>query len=165
MSAVLPPEARTLRRRLWLERVCFMLVLTSLGAAWAYPLVYPTVWAVTVDGVPVAALEQREMAESIARRVQQGEGEDALAGGGRSPARRIGVKAADPAKVDVATEDAAFRALTPVLGLAEPRAVIRVQGAPVAALPDERAATEALTELKARFAAGAKELDAAPEFK
>jgi hypothetical protein len=167
MKATPSPEsqARRLRRRLWLERALFVLMLGGLGGAWAYPLVFPTVWAVSVDGVPVVALEQRELAASIARRLQRGDQEVGADGAAQPPARRVAVVAADPTQVDVADEDGAFRALTPVLGLAELRAVIRVQGAVVAALPTEHAAEQALVDLKARFAAGARELEAAPEFK
>jgi hypothetical protein len=150
-----------LRRRLWIERSVFGLVLLGVTGAWLYPIVFPSVWAVYVDGRPVVAMRERgSMAAALERYARE-----ETAGTPAAFVQRVHIGRCDPAKVEVTDAPVAARRLAEVVQLTAPRAVIYVEGEPVAGLKDQSQAIAMLAQLKGKLAPALPSLDASPTFK
>jgi LysM repeat protein len=158
----LEETVRRLRRRLWIERLLFLLVLLAITGVWAYPLLNPGVWAVYVDGQPVVALRDRDRARAVLEQVKR-------AGAGSTAdvsfVRPVIVARANPAYVEMADFQTAVQRVGAAVQLRAPRGVIYVNGMAVVALPDEAQAKSVLERVKSRYAANLDGLTAAPTFK
>src|SRR5436189_16061 len=64
------PLVRRLRLRLWWERGLFSLALLALASAWLHSVLFPSVWAVYVDGRPAVALPDEARARQVLDRVK-----------------------------------------------------------------------------------------------
>lgn len=148
-----------LRRRLWIERGVFLLVLLGLGLAWLYPLVFPSVWAVYVNNRPVVALRDRSAVEGLLQAAKQ------EAGGDAAFVQQVRVDRAAPSQVEITDAATAAEKLDEVLKLRAERAVIYVDGLPVVALPDQASADEVLYRVKAALAKDVQELEVPPRFR
>ena len=150
-----------LRRRLFVERGLFTLVLLGVTTTWAYPTLFPKVWIVNVGGKPVVALRDRASAEMVLQRLKDeqtdGRGEEA------SFALPVTIAAGRPDRLPVTNIEGAVRELAPKVEVDAPKAVIYVNNIPVAAVDDERVANRALSELKMNACEGI-DLNTAPRY-
>jgi LysM repeat protein len=156
-------ETRRLKRRLWLERSLFILLIAPVGTLWLYPRVAGGPTAIQVDGRTVAVVADRDAAERALAAVKQSRaGADAAHATFARPVelRRVGRAAGSAVPEAVAVER-----LAAAVSIQAPRAVILVDGKPVVALPTEREAGAALAMVKAHFAEQAGRLVEEPRFK
>jgi LysM repeat protein len=161
-QATLEEQVRALRRRLWVERGLFALLLAALAGAWLYPVLFPNVWAVYVDGRPIVAMRDRKAVQAVLEQVEQGEGSP---GSGAAPPRRVRVGRASPAQVEIADSRTAAERLAEVLHVREERAVIYINNLAAVALPEKGQAEEVLNRIKALYARRLEKLDTPPAFK
>lgn len=156
-------ENHALKRRLWMERSLFVLLLAPVGTLWLYPRVADGPTAIQVDGRTVAVTESRQAAErALAMAKQSRAGEDAP---DAVFARPVTLRRARGGTASAVSEQAAAEQLAAAVSVEAPRAVILVDGRPVAALPTEREASAALTMVKAHFAGQVERLVEEPRFK
>jgi len=153
---------RRLRRRLWIERGVFLALLATLGAVTLGPALFPRVWAVYVGDRPVVALRDKTAALALLEQVKREQGEGSS---GVTFAQPVRVDQADPARVPVADARTAAQRVAGAVKLRAERAMIYIDGAPVAALPDAAQANEVLERLKAELGGKLERIDQAPAFK
>jgi LysM repeat protein len=158
----LEETVRRLSRRLWMERILFVFVLTGGAGAWAYPALFPSVWAAYVDGKPVVAMRERAAIQTAVEQVKR---EEAEATPAATFTQRVRIDRADPRRVTLADARTAVERLKSALQVCGPRGVIYVDDLSVAALPDAAQANAVLEQVKASFAARLDELDGPPSFK
>lgn len=156
-------ETQRLRRRLWLERSVFILLLVPMGTMWLLPRLAGEATAIQVDGRPVAVVESPAAAERVLETVKRHRAGDAAAEavfGRPVTLTRAGRDAGVPVG-----EETAIRRLAAEVSVLAPRAVILVDGTPRVALPTEREAAAALALVKAHFAGQVDRLVEEPRFK
>lgn len=153
---------RRLRRRLWWERGFFTLALLGVAGAWAYTLLFPSVWAVYVDGRPLVAMRDRKAILAVLEGVKARGGVDPTTVTFVQPVR---VARADPARVEIVDAGTASARLEQTLERRAPRAVLFIDGIAAAALPAERDAREALSRVQAALAGPLDTIDAPPRFR
>jgi LysM repeat protein len=158
----LEEELDRLRRRLWVERGLFAVVLAAIAASWASPVLFPRVWALYVDGKAVAAMRDRGAVEGVLDQVKRRSSGNAAA---LAFLKDVRVRAVAPASVVVTDPETAAERLEGSLGANTDRGVIYVDGQAVVALPDTIEANKVLERVKERAAAKVQELETAPLFK
>src|ERR1051325_10808917 len=67
------PAVARLRRRLWVERGLFSLALVTVSGSWLGSALFPSVWAVYVDGRPVVAMRDRKAVQELLQRIRTGQ--------------------------------------------------------------------------------------------
>ncbi len=156
-------QVRRLQRRLWVERGLWCAVLLGVTGAWLYPVLFPSVWAISVDGKPVVELRDKELAQSTLLRVKR----EAGVGPEAAFAQTVAVVQGRPGQAELADASTAAKRLSEAVTLRAPRGVVYVDDLAVVALPDEAAAKEVLERLKQELSmgSGVKEIDAVPSFK
>ena len=138
-----------LRRRLWIERGLFALVLTGVLGAWLHPVLFPSVWAVYADDRPIVAMaEQADIRAALERFKREQAGETA----GVEFVNAVKIARAAPSKVEITDAETAVECLEAAVKLRADRAVLYVDELPVVALPDEDAAAKVLERLKTDLA-------------
>jgi LysM repeat protein len=151
-----------LKRRLWWERAAFLLIFLSLSVAWGYPLLFPGVWAISVQGRPLVAMRDRRSVQEIVQQVSR-----TYAGNpsGASFGREVRITRADPERVEITDAQTATEKLDAVWKQHADQAVLYVDGNAVVSLASEETAKRVLERVKGDLSVGLEELSAAPEFK
>lgn len=143
----LEKEAAGLRRRLWLERGAWVVLIAAGAGAWALPNLMPSVWALSANGRPIVAMRDRAAVSALLSEMKREKaGDSALL----SYLDGVEIQRVDPSRVEITDPQTAAERLEEAASLQAPRGVIYVAGQPVAALPDAAAATEVLEDLKRR---------------
>jgi hypothetical protein len=161
--SVLERQVRRLRRRLWLERSLFILLLVPAGTLWLLPRLSAGPSAICVEGQPVAVVASRAAAERVLAAVKREKAGAAAASA--TFAREVTLSRAGRGAGERVPEAEATRRLAASVPIEAARAVILVDGKPMAALPTEREASAALDTVKAHYAAQAPNLVEEPRFK
>jgi len=154
-------EVTALRRRLWIERAVFTLLLAGFLGVQVVPALFPRVWAVYLRDEPLVSMRERGALESVLTQVRAA----------RHPAPvnalltdlRLG--SVDPGRVPPTDATAAARALTRAVGERAERGVIYVDGTPVVALPEIAEADAVLARLREQATRGLKKVETPPDFK
>jgi hypothetical protein len=159
----LEEQVRRLKRRLWLERTLFILLLAPAGTLWLLPRLSAGPSAICVEGHPIAVLANRAAADRVLTAVKQEKA--GAAAGSATFAREVTLTRAGRDAGAPVPEPEAARRLAAAVPIEAARAVILVDGKPMAALPTEREASAALDTVKAYYAAQAPNLVEEPRFK
>jgi LysM repeat protein len=156
-------ENKALKRRLWLERSLFILLLAPVGSLWLLPRLASGPRSIQVDGRTVAVVESRAVAERVlttVKRARAGAAAESAAFARPVTLARVGREAESPV-----AEEAAVVRLAAAVTVQAARTVILVDGTPRVALPDERAAAATLALVKSHYAGLVQRLAAEPRFK
>jgi LysM repeat protein len=151
-----------LQRRLWIERGVFAATVLAILVAWAYPTLFPGVWAIYVQGRPLVAMRDRQEASSVLDRVKQ---QYVGSPSGAGFAKEVRLGRANPASVAITDQETAVEKLDAVWKLHADQALIYVDGEAVVALPTKEDAGAVLERVKADLSTEVGELQVAPEFK
>ena len=151
-----------LRRRLWIERGIFALVLVVIAGAWLYPSLFPGVWAIYVQGRPLVAMRDRQAVQTVVQQVKQ---THAATPSGAKFAEQVRIGRANPARVEITDSRTAAEKLDEVWKQHADQALIYVDGTAVVSLPTPEDAKAVLERAKAELSAAVGELQTAPEFK
>lgn len=162
VSAELTQLVQQLRRRLWVERAVFGTLLAALAAVWLYPVLFPSVWAIYVQGRPVVAMRDRQSVQAVLDQVKQ---QHLATPSGVEFAKEVRIGRAQPAAVTITDPQSAVERLDTLWKQRADQAIIYIDGTAVVALPTEREAQTVLERVKADLSTEVGELQMAPTFK
>src|SRR4051812_23846042 len=120
-TTTMEERLQRLRRRLWVERGLFVGALGAVTCGWLSPVLFPSVWAVYVQGKPVVAMRDRSDIEAVIEQVKR---EQAGTTAGVEFVQRVRVGRAVPARVTITDARTAAERLQGAVKLRAQRAVI-----------------------------------------
>ncbi len=151
------------RRRPWLERGVFLVVIAALGSWLAYDNLMGRPHSIVVDGKPVVTLESRGEAASVLAQVKDRhlDGKQVQSA---AFAQRVTFRRAE-GSAEIAARDDAVSVLDEMLTLKAQAYAIVVDEKVVTALPKEEDGYRALDLVKQKYAQRLKNVYAKPSFK
>ena len=151
-----------LKRRLWWERGVFLSILLGTVGFWTYPILFPGVWAISVQGQPLVAMRDRRSVQAVVQHVQQSYTSNPS---GASFGKEVRITRANPAQVEITDAQTASEKLDAVWKQHADQAVIYIDGNAAVSLATQEEAARVLEQVKADLSGGLADLSAAPEFK
>lgn len=159
-------EIARLRRRLRTERLAWAGLLLIMLMVWAAPVLFPSAWAIYVDGKPVATVESSAVAHDLVKQVR--ETKLRLAGAeaaGAGLAQEVSVRRVPASQVRLLDSRAALKKLGGAVELQAERGVIYIDGISVVALPSAAEAREMLEKVRQRLSGPVKDFTSPPAFR